>query len=159
MTADYKPKRKAPSSTNGTRQLVGWFALLVLIGPIHMGEQLMSGLDTLYELQALMAGYYSLFANPDVATVLLVIFFVTLVQSMLLAVLAGGRWRLLVAGFFGFMGLLEVHHLMQTLIQAEYFPGVVTSIAYSWIGAMVLRAVIREWRGTTPRVQEYLAAV
>ena len=75
--------------------LLRWFACLVLTGPIHIAEQLMFGLDTLYELRAMMAGYYSHFENADVATVLLVIFVVTLVQSLLLAVLAGGRWRLL----------------------------------------------------------------
>jgi hypothetical protein len=106
----------------------------------------------------MMAGYHSLFANPDVGTVLLVILGVTLVQSFLLAVLAGGRWRLLVPGVFGFMGLVETHHLVQTVIQAQYFPGVVTSIAYTWIGVMVLQAAIREWRSTTRRAPEHLAA-
>jgi hypothetical protein len=142
------------------KRLVRWFALLVLIGPIHVAEQLMFGLDTLYELRAMFAGYYSLFANPDVGTVLLVIFAVTLVQSFLLAVLASGRWRLLVAGFFGFMGLVEMHHLVQTVVQAKYFPGVVTSIGHVWIGAMVFRAVIREWQTatTTTPVHKHLAA-
>jgi hypothetical protein len=140
------------------KQLVRWFALLVLIGPIHVGEQLISGLDTLYELQALLAHYYALFANADVGTVMLVIMTVTLVQSLLLAVLAGGRWRLAVAAFFGLMGLGEAHHLVQTVVQAKYFPGVLTSIAYMWIGAMVLRSVIRAWPRTAPRDQRHLAA-
>ena len=139
-------------------QLVRWFALLVLIGPIHIGEQLMFGLDTLYELQAMMAGYYSQFSNPDVGTVMLVIIVVTLVQSLLLAALAGGRWRLLVAGLFGILGVGEAHHIIQTFAQGKYFPGLVTSFAYVWIGVMVLRAVIREWPVRPPQVNKHLAA-
>lgn len=134
------------------RQLLRWFTMLVLIGPIHMGEQLLFGLDTLYELRAMMAGYYSLFQNPDVGTVALVIGAVTIVQSMLLGALAGGRWRLAVAAFFGGVGVFEAHHVIQTLIHGQYFPGLITSIPYTWIGVLVLRAVVREWPAaqTTP---------
>lgn len=82
----------------------------------------------------------------------LVILIVTLVQSLLLATLAGGRWRLSVAALFGIMGIAESHHLVQTVIRAEYFPGVVTSIGYIWIGAMILRCVRRDW----PLAQERL---
>ena len=146
------------SFISNDKQLVRWFALLVLIGPIHVGEQLMFGLDTLYELQAMMAGYYSLFSNPDVGTVLLVIITVTLVQSFLLAVLAGGRSRLLVAGFFGMVGVGEAHHIVQTLVQGKYFPGLVTSFAYVWIGVMVLRAVFNEWPVSRQQVHKHLSA-
>ncbi len=146
------------SFNSNDKQLVRWFALLVLIGPIHVGEQLMFGLDTLYELQAILGGYYSFFTNPDVGTVLLVIITVTLVQSFLLAVLAGGRWRLLVAGFFGIAGVGEAHHIVQTVVQGKYFPGLVTSFAYVWIGVMVLRAVVREWPVSRQQAQKHLTA-
>ena len=45
-----------------------------------------------------------------------------------------------------------------TVIQAKYFPGVVTSIAYVWIGAMVLQSVIRAWPRTAPHGRKHLAA-
>jgi hypothetical protein len=128
-----------------SRQLLRWFALLVAVGPIHMAEQLMFGLDTLYELRAAIAPYYSNFKNPDVGTVLLVIVVVVLVQVMVLAALAGGRARLCVAAFFGVMGVVEAHHILQTVAGLQYFPGVVTSVGYVWAGIMTLRCVRREW--------------
>jgi hypothetical protein len=42
------------------RQFVRWFAV-VLIGPIYIGEQMVSGLDTLDKLKAIMAANYSRF--------------------------------------------------------------------------------------------------
>jgi hypothetical protein len=123
-----------------------------------MAEQMMFGLDTLYELQSLIRSYHSLFSNPDVGTVLMVIVVVTIVQSMVLAVLAGGRWRLSVAAFFGAVGAGEAHHLIQTAMQGQYFPGMVTSIPYAWIGAMVLRAVILQWPVASRASQRRLAA-
>ena len=134
------------NGTNDTRRLLRWFGWLVAIGPIHMGEQFLFGLDTLDEMRDLLGSYYSLFSNQDVATVALVIFVVTLVQSLLLATLAGGRWRLFAAALFGAMGIGESHHIIQTLVQGRYFPGFVTAFAYVWIGAMVLRCVAAEWR-------------
>jgi hypothetical protein len=122
-----------------------------------MAEQLMFGLDTLYELRAMMASYYSHFNDSDVGTVILVIAVVTLVQSLLLAVLAGGRWRLSVAGLFGIMGVVESHHLVQTILFGGYFPGVVTSIAYVWIGVMILRTVIRGWSGAAHSANQRMA--
>jgi hypothetical protein len=144
-------------SATDPRQLVHWFALLVLIGPIHMGEQMLSGLDTLYELKSMMAAYYSRFTNPDVGTVALVIFVVTLFQLLLLGALAGGRWRLFVAGFFGVMAVAEAHHVVQTLVQGRYFPGLVTSLGYVWIGVMVLRVVVCDWNAATRPVQKQFA--
>jgi hypothetical protein len=138
-------------------QLLWWFGCLVLVGPIHMAEQLMFGLDTLHELRAIMASYYSHFSNADVGTVILVIAVVTLVQSLLLAVLAGGRGRLSVAGLFGVMGVGESHHFVQTVMYGGYFPGVVTSIAYVWIGVMLLRAVIRDWSYAGQSVNQHIA--
>lgn len=43
--------RNAMSNEQDDRQLLRWFGLLVAIGPIHMAEQMMFGLDTLNELK------------------------------------------------------------------------------------------------------------
>jgi hypothetical protein len=146
------------SDATNARQLVRWFGCLVLTGPIHMAEQVMFGLDTLDELKGMTASYYSFFSNADVGTVMLVIFIVTLVQSLLLATLAGGRWRLSVAGFFGVAGIAEVHHVLQTLWHRAYFPGAVTSVAYIWVGVMILRAVIRQWNSAAALTPGQVAA-
>lgn len=150
--------KNAMRNQQDSRQLLRWFGLLVAIGPIHIAEQMMFGLDTLDELKGLTAGYYSLFSNPDVGTVMLVIITVTLVQSLLWATLAGGRWRLSVAAFFGFMGVAEGHHILQTIGRAAYFPGVVTSIAYICIGIMILRCVRREWPAAQKRLERRTVA-
>lgn len=147
------------ADTKSPRQLIRWFGCLVLTGPIHIAEQLMFGLDTLDELKGITASYYSHFSNADVGTVMLVIFVVTLVQSLLLATLAGGRWRLSVAGFFGVAGVAEVHHIVQTVWHGSYFPGAVTSIAYIWVGVMILRAVVREWKPAQSMTARQAAAI
>ena len=139
-------------ATNSS-QILRWFGLLVAIGPVHMAEQMISGLDTLDELRVFTSGYYSYFTNPDIGTVTLVILIVTFVQLLVLATLAGGRWRLSVAAFFGFMGLVETHHIVQTVVRAAYFPGVITSIAYVWFGVMILRCVKQEWPAAETRYE------
>jgi hypothetical protein len=128
------------------RSLTFWFAMLVLIGPIHMVEQLLFGLDVMAEFKTMVAAYYSWFANPDIGTWLLVVVSLVLIQLLLLAMLAGGRWRLFAAGFFGVQAVGEGHHIVQALLQGGYFPGLVSSFAYIAVGVMVLIAVRREWR-------------
>ncbi len=135
-----------------------WFAMLVLVGPIHMTEQLLFGLDQLSELKALFAGYYSHFSNPDVGTWLLVVAAFTLVQSLLLAMLAGGRWRLLAAGFLGVQAITEGHHLVQALVRGQYFPGLVSSVPFMAVGVMILIAVAREWKNAAEPAKGRLAA-
>jgi len=127
------------------KDLRRWFGWLVIIGPIHMAEQVWFGLDELEELRGMMAAYYSQFLNPDLGTVALVIGAVTFVQVLLYAMLVGGRWKLLAAGFFGLAGVGEVHHVVKTLLHGDYFPGCVTAFPYMAIGVMVLLAVVREW--------------
>jgi len=144
------------NSSNST-ELLRWFGALVVIGPIHMLEQIWFGLDELQELKGLMAQYYSLFRDSDLATVCLVITMVTVVQLIVYGAIAGGRWRLLAAGSFGFAGVGEVHHLIKTVVHGAYFPGVVTSFGYVLFGLMILRAVWREWPRAARSVQERLA--
>lgn len=126
-----------------------WFGWLVVIGPIHMCEQLSTGLDELQQLKAMMASYYSMFAQNDVATVVLVMIVFMVVQLLLYAMLLGGRWRLFAAGFLGAASLGEIHHVIKTIVNGQYFPGFATALPFAWIGGMLLIAVIREWRQTS----------
>ena len=148
---------QTPQTTAAMADLKRWFGFMVLIGPIHMGEQLMFGLDQLAELKTMMAAYYAQFQNPDVGTVVLVILVFTLVQSLLWAMLAGGRWQLLAAGFFGVFAVGEGHHVLQALYGGSYFPGLLTSIPFAGIGVMILRAVASQWRGTRSDATDQLA--
>jgi hypothetical protein len=60
---------------------------------------------------------------------------------------AGGhRWRLLPT-FFALAALGESHHIIKTIVRLDYFPGVVTAIAYVTVGVLLLRAIVREFKG------------
>jgi hypothetical protein len=139
-------------------ELLRWFRWLIVIGPIHVGEQLLFGIDLLSEIRAMFAVYYGYFQNADVGTVVLVILTVTMVQLLVYGGVAGGRARLLAAGFFGVMGAAEAHHILHTVLRGSYFPGLVTSFPFTGIGIMLLIAVVREWRETSRGSNRALAA-
>jgi hypothetical protein len=121
-----------------------WFGWLPVILVLHGVEQLLFGLDELYELQGQVGFVLDLFANRDAAIVVLVFAVVILVQAFVYGLLSGGRLRLLGPGFFALAALGESHPVVKTIVRAEYFPGAVTAIPYVIVGALVLRAVARE---------------
>ena len=106
----------------------------------------MFGIDELYEVKGAVAAYQDWFGDPDYATVVLVLVVGVLVQFMVLAGLAGGRWTLVAPGFFAVEGLAQIHHIVKTIGHGEYFPGAVTAIPYVPIAALLLVAVLRELR-------------
>lgn len=72
----------------------GWFDWTAVIGPIHMCEQLLFGLDEVDELKGFAESYYSLFSNPDYGAVLLITFSFSLINLIVYDLLKGGRSRL-----------------------------------------------------------------
>ena len=127
-----------------------WFGWLLIIGPIHMSEQLMTGIDELQELKGFAAKYYSLFRDPDYGTVVLTMIIFSLVNVIVYAMLMGGRARLIALALFAMVGLGEVHHIAKTIVHLAYFPGTVTSIPFVLFGALLFRALVREWGAITP---------
>jgi hypothetical protein len=125
-----------------------WFLWTLIIGPIHMGEQLLTNITELQELKGFLANYYTLFRDPDYGTVVLVTIGFTLVNLIVYGLLAGGRLRLLAVGFFALVAIGEIHHIVKTVVNFAYFPGAVTAIPFFLFGLLLLRAVIREWRAT-----------
>lgn len=134
-----------------TQSLNFWFGMLLFIGPIHMTEQLLFGLDELQELKTLVARYYGRFADPDIGTWWLVVMTATLVQLLMYGLLAGGRWRLAAAGFLGVFAISELHHIIRSMAAGAYNPGVVTCFAFIGIGWMMLKCVREEWGASRPR--------
>jgi hypothetical protein len=63
---------------------------------------------------------------------------------LFLAVLCGGLWRRISVGFFGLIGITEVHHLIETIHAGRYTPGTVTAIPYVAAGILLLRALVGE---------------
>jgi ABC-type multidrug transport system permease subunit len=117
-------------------------AVFVLV--FHGIEQLMFGLDELYELQRIIAPFYAMSADGDRVTVLLV-FAVTMIVILLCSALVSpGLPRRLGLTFFGVEFIGESHHLIKTLINGAYFPGAVSAIALVIVGVLVLRSA---WRG------------
>lgn len=123
-----------------------WFLWTLIIGPIHMSEQLMTSLDELQELKGFMAKYYGWFTNADVATVVLVMIMFSLMNLIVYGLLLGGKPRLVALGLFAAVAVGEVHHIIKTIVHLQYFPGAVTAVPFFLFGLLLSRAIFREWR-------------
>ena len=128
------------------------FLWLIVIGPLHMGEQLLTGIEEFYMLREQLGQYYALFdpAFADRASVILITIVFTLMSLMLYGMLAGGRGRTIVLTMFGVMGAGEIHHAIESVVTSSYDPGVITCFAYSAVGCVLLREVWRNARLAQP---------
>ena len=124
------------------------FLLLIVIGPLHMIEQMLTSIEEFYWLRSQVDGYYAWFspAAADVATVILVTVVWTKVSLLLYALLIGGTARLFVLAAFGLFGASEAHHVIEALAKGGYDAGVVTSIPYAAVGCSMVAEVWREFR-------------
>ena len=130
---------------------------LTIIGPLHMAEQLITGINEYYAIkEQVVGGYYGLFAPADTdwATVLLITIVWTLVSVLIYGVLRGGKALLAVMGLFGAFGASEVHHVFEQLAKPTFEPGVLTSVPYCAVGVLMLIAVWREFRRTSGETSE-----
>jgi len=123
-----------------------WFGFVVIIAALHMTEQLFVGLDELYMIRRVLAVYYRQFTNPDFATVLLVTIVVVFVLTLVYAVLLGGRPMRWAMGFFAFVSITELHHLIESVAQHRYVPGLITGVLWAAIGVMLARAIVQQSR-------------
>jgi hypothetical protein len=128
------------------RDIRRWFGWTMVIGPLHMGEQFLTGFDELHELQRFSAAYHGWFGNPEVGTVLLVTLAFTFMNVVVYGLLKGGRAALLALGAFALVAVGEVHHLVKTIAHLQYFPGAVTAPFFALFGWLLLRALIAEYR-------------
>lgn len=122
------------------------FLLLIVIGPLHMAEQLVTSIEEFYSIQHFFAGYYAWFppAAADHASVILITIIWTICSVLLYAVLREGTPRLVVMGILGVFGALEVHHVVQAVANGGYDPGVITCIPYAIVGYLLVQSVWRE---------------
>ncbi len=127
------------------RKWMGWLVIIVIL---HGVEQLLTGLDELYELRGQIGAVLSLFPDRDSGIVVLVFIVTTLVMLFVYTSFLTSRWRFLGPFFFGVASLGEIHHVVKTVVRLDYFPGAVSAIAYVTVGFLLLRAVIREVRRT-----------
>lgn len=124
------------------------FLLLVVIGPLHMAEQLLTSIEEFYEIRQLLGGYYALFdpGAADWATVVLITITWTTCSLLMYALLLEGRARLVVLGVFGVLGVQEIHHVAESVAKGGYDAGVVTCVPYAVVGVLLVAAVWREAR-------------
>ena len=120
------------------------FGFVVIIAALHMTEQLFVGLDELYMIRRVLAVYYRQFSNPDFATVLLVTIVVVFVLTLIYGVLLGGRSMHWAMGFFAFISITELHHLIESIAQRRYVPGLVTGVLWAAIGIQLARAILQQ---------------
>jgi hypothetical protein len=123
------------------------FLWLVVIGPLHMAEQMLTSIEEFYSIRGLTARYYALFDPPmaDHASVLLITIVWTTVSLLVYAVLKEGTHRLVVMGLFGVFAATEVHHIIESLIKVAYDPGALTCVPYAAVGCLLTAAVAREF--------------
>jgi hypothetical protein len=118
---------------------------------MHLGEQLLFGIDELTKLKQVLAVYYEWFAEADYGTVVLVTAVATLANLLAYLLAAGGNGRRVALSFFALLGISEVHHLIETAMAAHYTSGTVTVVPYMIFGLLLLRAVRKE-DGSAPGV-------
>ena len=124
------------------------FLLLTIVGPMHMGEQLLFGIEEYFSIKESVARYYTWFepAAADHATVILITVVWTMTSLMFYALLREGVPRLVVLGIFGLFGAQEVHHVIESFQKGAYDPGLVTCVPYAVLGVLLLSAVWREFK-------------
>ncbi len=126
------------------------FGLLVVIAPLHMGEQLLTGIDELYRIKEVLAVYLSWFDDPDYGIVVLVTIAGTMFLLLAYCLLLGGRARQLAIGLFGVFAVTESHHFFTAFARGGYTPGLITAIPFVVIGVLMLREISRGARTNVP---------
>jgi ABC-type multidrug transport system permease subunit len=119
------------------------FGLLVVIAPLHMGEQLITGIDELYRIKEVLAVYLGWFDDPDYAIVVLATIAGTMFLLLAYGLLLGGRARQVAIGVFAVVAVTESHHFVTAFARGGYAPGVVTAIPFVIVGVLMLREIFR----------------
>src|SRR5262245_489769 len=120
------------------------FLFVIFMIPLHIIEQLVFGIDELYELRTMAWDMVSWLPDPDYGIV---------VQGGVSTAFGLARWwafmggripRLIASGFFCFQFMVESHHVVKTILHGAYFPGAVTATVIVGLGAMIVANVWRE---------------
>jgi len=130
-----------------SRQL---FLASIVVGPLHMIEQLLTGIDEFYSIRQSVASYYGLFdpSYADHASVLLITIIWTMVSLLFYGLILGGRPQLAILGGLGAFGVTELHHVVEAIANRSYDPGLITCVPYAIVGALLVAAVSKEWKRT-----------
>ena len=121
-------------------RLAQLFLMITAVGVVHMGEQIVFGVEEYQMLRGIVGAWHALFPSSwaDQASVLLITIVFASVSLMIYAAMRGGVWATVVLGLFGLLGVSEAHHWIEAAAERAYDPGLVTSFAYVWLGVLVL---------------------
>jgi hypothetical protein len=115
------------------------FLLIIVIGVVHMGEQLIFGIEEFYMLRATVGEWHAMFPDSwgDKASVVLITIVFTSISLMFYALMRGGVAALVVIWIMGGVGVNEFHHWVEAFQERAYDPGLMTSFAYVAVGLMI----------------------
>lgn len=121
------------------------FLLMISIAIVylHFFEEVISGF---YKNDWIMQGISSLFQNVNQAQYYgsHVVWILMIGPAALLAL--GGKWTLRVLTLYGLFFIFELHHLIDAIRTLNYYPGVITNIAFEIVGFFYWKELIRNWR-------------
>jgi hypothetical protein len=127
---------------NSVKTLLGWLAI---VGPLHMIEQLIFGIDEIYELKRLLAPFYARFQNPDYGTVVLVTIGGASIFALFYMLEAQGRARRAAVMILALLCVGEFHHVVKAIVRSQYNPGLAMAVPFVAIGVLLFRALRSEY--------------
>jgi len=117
--------------------------LSVVVVYLHFFEEIVTGF---YQNDWIMKYISSFFQNINQAQYYSShIVWILMIGPAALLVL-GGKWTLRVLTLYGFFFIFELHHLIDAIRTFNYYPGLITNIAFEIIGIFYWEELIRNWR-------------
>ncbi len=120
-------------------ELPNLFLLAAILFAMHFVEQWFTDFwQVTTDVKAVYSKFQSLFDHPDRALLLVVGISSTTWWLAMYLLLRGGRGVPLVALFAGFLLLLEVHHLLRSLVFLRYTAGTITGFLLFILGTILI---------------------
>ena len=120
------------------------YAWLKLLAVLHIVEQMIFGMQDLYELQHVISKYESWFSSTTTAMVVLVTIVMALAALGARRIIGGGFARFVTMFILGLPTIGELHHVIETLRARCYTAGTVTAVPSVICGVLFLLALLKE---------------
>lgn len=126
-----------------SKKLRKLFIVSIFIVYLHFFEEIISGF---YQNDWIMKFISSLFQNTNQAQYYSshIVWVLMIGPAALLAL--GGKWTLRVLTLYGLFFIFELHHLIDAIRIFNYYPGVITNIAFEIIGFFYWKELIKNWK-------------
>ncbi len=116
--------------------------LSVIVVYFHFAEEIVTGF---YQRDWIMSYFSSLFRSIPQAQYYAshIVWVIMIGPAALLAL--GGKWTLRVLTLYGILFIFELHHLIDAVKSLNYYPGVITNIAFEIIGFFYWKELLKNW--------------